>query len=213
MKAAARLVAASVAITLAPAAAEAQRAAYPSERDIPEGERARDTMSRFADCVVRARPDMTRDALAKTDFAESTKALNALVKRECLGRGELVMNPRVLRGALYRSLYIREFGRDAAPLQFADAGEAAAGSVPARSFNDCVVRAAPAAVRDFVVAEVATDRENQALAELGPAMAGCIDPREQLRFSPTVLEGILAEALYKNSVALAQGAGSAGRAE
>ena len=181
--------------------AAAQTPANLSTRDISDAERARDTMNRFAICVVRARPDRTREALAKTGYAESTAAMARLMKSECLAGGQLAMNPRDLRGALFRALYLREFGDDAEPLQFAPDSASPAASAPLESFGDCVLRAAPAATRVFVVAEVASNEEKQAIADLGPAMAGCVDPQAQLRFSPTSLEATLAEALYKRSVA------------
>jgi hypothetical protein len=193
--------------------AGAQTAAHLSTRDISDQDRARDTMTRFAACVVKARPNLTKEALAKTTPGESVAALNDLVKTECLAGGELRMAPDIFRGALYRALYMREFGENAEAPHVVAASEGVATSTPLQAFGDCVLRTAPAATRLFVVADVATPEEKQAFADLTPALGGCVDPREQMRFNRASLEATLAEALYKNSVALSQGAAPGGEAE
>jgi hypothetical protein len=186
--------------------AEAQTAAHLSRRDISPAEQARDTMSRFAACVVKARPNMAREAVVASPGAESTAALVNLVKTECLAEGNLRMDPFIFRGAIYRALYIREFGENARAPEIAPDGPSDRPEL--RSFGECVIRAAPEATRVFVVADVASPEERQAIADLGPALNGCVNPREQIAFTPAALEAHLAGALYRNSVASAQGAGS-----
>lgn len=206
MKLSVCLVPTVAAICLVPGSvpATAQTPAHLSMRDIPPAERARDTMGRFAACVVKARPNITREALSKTTMAESTAALSDLVKPECLGEGTLRMDPNILRGALYRALYIREFGEKPVALQQVPGSGQPAAPDATQPFGDCVVRAAPAQTQMFVVAAPATSEEKRALADLGPALTGCIDPRVQIRFTPAALEAMLAEALYKYAVALSQ---------
>jgi len=186
--------------------ASAQTPAHLSTRDVSDEDRARDTMTRFAACVVKARPNLTKEALSKPAGAESVIALNDLMKPECLAGGQLRMGHAILRGALYRALYVREFGEDAEMPQFAAQSEGVAPSTGLQAFSECVLRAAPAATRTFVLAEVATPEEKQALTDLRPALSGCVDPREQLRFNSASLEAALAEALYKSSVVRTQGA-------
>lgn len=188
-------------LVLTAAAGHAQRAAHLSTDDMSDEDRARDTMTRYAACLVKARPNLTKQALALPQGAESITALNDLMKPECLAGGQLRMGPAILRGALYRALFIREFGENAQALRFAAAGEGAAPSAGLDSFSECVLRAAPAATQTFVLAEVASPEEQQALSELRPAMSECVNPRGQLRFNAASLEAALAEALYKNSVA------------
>jgi hypothetical protein len=190
--------------------AEAQTAAHLSRRDISPAEQARDTMGRFATCVVRARPNMVREAVAVRPGPDSNAALVGLVKTECLAEGELRMDPFIFRGALFRALYLREFGKNVPAPRFAPDGPEDRPEL--RSFGECVIRGAPEATRAYVIAEVASPEEKQALAELGPALNGCINPREQVRFTPAALETHLAEALYENTVAQAR-AGSPGAAE
>ncbi len=195
-------------LLLAGTSAAAQTPAHLSTRNISPAEQARDTMNRFANCVVRARPNMAKEAIAARPGPEGTAALLDLVKRECLAGGELRMDPHIFRGAISRALYLREFGENAAAPSFAPDGPDERPEL--RSFGECVIRAAPEAARVFVVADVATPAERQAIAELRPAMNGCINPREQIAFTPAALEAHLAEALYRNSVAQARGTASGG---
>jgi hypothetical protein len=68
-------------------------------------------------------------------------------------------------------------------------------------FGDCVVSANPADARALVLATAATQAERAAIARLGPALGGCVAPKNQVRFSRAVLQGVLAEALYKRAAA------------
>jgi hypothetical protein len=186
---------------LAPASVDAQRPANLSTRsDISDQERARDTMDRFAACVVKARPNLSKEALFKRSVAESYAALAALVKPECLAGGMLRMDPHIFHGAVSRALYLREFGAHAEPLHFS-AGNIAPAT---QGFAPCVLRAAPAATPTFVVADVGSPEERQALSDLGPALASCVNPREQIGFTPAALEALLADALYQSAVSDSQ---------
>lgn len=184
-------------------AAYAQRAANLSTRDIPPAEQARDTMNRFAACVVKARPTMVQRALAAPAGAERFTALNEVVKRECLADGMLRMDPRLFEGGLYRALYLREFGRSSDAAVASAVGEAIASDNPLLTFGDCVARAAPAATHAFLSAEPSTSQERAALAELGPVFGACIPATEQIAFTPAALQAVLAQALYKRVAARA----------
>jgi hypothetical protein len=190
---------------LGSAPAHAQRAANLSGRDISPGERARDTMNRFAVCVVKARPTMVQSALAETSQARKIVALSNVAKSECLAGGFLRMDPPIFEGALYRALYLREFGDDPAVVRTLSEGAAAEFPDARLTFADCVVRTDPAAVHALLESAPVTAEEQAALAALGAAFAACIPADQQLQFSPGHLLAVLAQAIYKRAVQAASG--------
>lgn len=193
----------AAACALAPLAAGAQTlfdpAARLSTRDVSAAAQARDTMNRYAECVVKTRAAAVRRALStETPDAE----LARLASDDCLASGQLQMGTSLFRGALYRALYLRDFGRDAE----LPAGEAtpAASTNPLLLFGDCVARLDPAQTQAFVVAMPATPGEDEAVAALGASFERCVVAGDRIGFSKTVLQGALAEALYKRSAAAAE---------
>ncbi len=202
------LLTASFAATSAPGLA--QRAANLSGRDIPASERARDTMNRFAICIVKARPNMVREALAQPFGPARISALNNVVKKECLAGGTLRMDPGILEGALYRALYFRDFGEDheMAPVAMTVPTSA---SDSWQTFGDCVVRTDPRNAQAFLLADPATPEEAAALEGVRPALAACISPEQQVGFSPARLQAVLARALYQRATFEATPAASAAR--
>jgi hypothetical protein len=191
---------------LCPAPALAQRAANLSGRDISPGEQARDTMNRFAICVVKARPTMVQRALAETSQARKILALSNVAKSECLAGGFLRMDPPIFEGALYRALYLREFGDNLAAVRALSEGPAAEFPDARLTFADCVVRTDPAAAHALLASAPVTAEEQAALAALGAAFAACVPADQQLQFSPGYLQAVLAQAIYKRAVQTASGA-------
>jgi len=101
-------------------------------------------------------------------------------------------------------MYIRDFGADAA----LPPGELMVGASPdpVLVFGDCVATLDPAETRAFVLARPATAAENEAVAKLGASFGRCLAPGNEAKFSKTVLQGALAEALYRRSAASAASA-------
>jgi hypothetical protein len=183
-------------------------AAEVSDRDVSAADRARDTMNRYGVCVVRVKAVAVKRALSQPTDQAIDAALAKIAIDECLGSGELTMSRSLFRGAVYRALYIRDFGQ-VSPVpatigvQGKDAAEAAATTSMnlLQRFGDCVVGADPADARALVLATAATQAERGAITRLGPALGGCVAPKNQVRFSRAVLQGVLAEALYKRAAA------------
>lgn len=178
-----------------------------SSRAIPAGEQARDTMNRYAICLVRSRYLAMRSALSKTSPVEVDVALRKIVHRDCLAEGSLRMPAALLRGASYRALYLRDFGPNSpvVPAGVEGSSEAAGSTVgdPLSTFAHCVLTQNPDAARAFVLSSPATPAEGEALAALTPALGNCIAPGDKVRFSRSVLQGALSEALYKRVSAAA----------
>lgn len=186
---------------LAPSPSQAQRAAGLSQRDIPPAEQARDTLNRYAVCLVDARRRSVERALAIADLRERQAELARIAAPKCLDGGWIRMSEPLFRGALYRALYLEKFGRDT-PTRLDQADlEADSISDPLLKFGDCVAMRAQAATHAFVVETPMTDEEDAALSELGPVLGECIDPTQQIEFSRSSLQALLAEALYKRASA------------
>ena len=197
------IMACAAAFALAPVGAGAQsrvdHSAPVSTRNIAPGAQARDTMNRYAECVVKMRAAAVRRALAQPTYAAANSELAKLAISDCLAGGDLIMEEVLFRGAVYRALYLRDFGREAAlPVGGETLVEA---DDPVFIFGDCVSRLDPEQTRAFVVARPATVEESDAVAKLGPSFGRCLAPGDQVRFSKTVLQGALAEALYKRTSA------------
>ena len=171
--------------------------ARPSERSVSPADQARQTMNDYAVCIVHARVAAVQKALSLANDAKVDEALANLANRECLMRGELRMPRQLLRGAVYRALYLRDFGRSPPAPSASDA--APTGESMFEQFGSCVNTADASDVREFVMSVPATKREAAALSALGPALGRCIAPGNQIRFSRAVLQGVLAEAAYRQA--------------
>ncbi len=196
---------AAAASALAPVAVNAQaridHSAAVSTRDLSPGGQARDTMNRYAECIVKMHAAAVRRALAQPTYEGANAQLARLAGGECLAGGDLIMGESLFRGAIYRALYIRDFGR----LSALPGGDGALPQAddPMLVFGDCVARLDAEQTRAFVVARPASVEESDAVAKLGPSFGRCLAPGNQARFSKTVLQGALAEALYKRTSATA----------
>ena len=66
-----------------------------------------------------------------------------------------------------------------------------------RTFADCTVKGDAAAAHRFALSEIKSKAEIAALPMVMEAMQQCLSKGSQLRFSRTVLKGLVAESLYK----------------
>lgn len=184
--------------------------------DRQEAER---TMQLFADCTVR---NDKRRAEAKQFLRQipGTKIFReegrALVREECVphspGGLKMKFRPSLFRSSLYDALYRREFAEtgaknvaDLAPLVIAEEFSGTETDIPKRfiymrQVGDCVARRDPAGVHGLVLSKIGSDAEADAIARLTPVVSGCVAKDATLRFSRTVLRGVLAEGLYKLAV-------------
>jgi hypothetical protein len=178
--------------------------ARPSERDISAADRARQTVNDYGMCIVKTKLVAVRKALAQPDEAVSG-ALARLAGNDCLMRGELRMSPMLMRGAVYRALYIRAFGRSAPQPPKTDV--VSTSTDPLRVFGQCVNRLDPANVRALVLAVPATSTEAAALQALTPIFSRCVAPGQNIRFSRAVVQSALAESAYRDAVTASGTAG------
>ncbi len=92
-------------------------------------------------------------------------ALAKIATDDCLSDGELTMSRPLFRGAIYRALYLRDFGNMspeslAAPGSGNDQSGETADAFPMYIFSNCVVRLSADSARAFVMASPATPDEN-----------------------------------------------------
>ncbi len=212
---------------MSPAAASAQTGTlinnHPAEvRDGDDRDQnaARRITNDFGQCVVHKYGRLAERSVAGSASASSARLMTSLATPECLTHGELHMPQTLMRGAIFRALYIRNYGR-VAPVGQRVAVDYVAGMIPGDGLSQqmagllpiasCVAQANPEASRAFVLANVATTAEQAAITALRPALANCLPAQLTIRFSKAVLQGMLAEALYREAPRATDGVAVAGK--
>lgn len=183
---------------------------------------ARIVMEAFSSCLVsRAYGRAAKIIDMAVDTPEYGKQLRALFDTmgdECLSGGDLSFNNALLRGTLFQAFYARDF-KPTSPTSFDAALQVgywkryaepysaeAQSSIALENFGECVVRAKGANVQVLVRARAGSPLEDGTFAQLVPTFAPCIAQGSEIRFSKAFLKGVLAEALYRMSVAARNGA-------
>ena len=178
----------------------ADPAARISDRNISEADRARQTMNDYATCLVKIRTVAVRKALNAGSDAAVNGALAKLAIPDCLDSGMLRMPEQLLRGSIYRALYLREFAREpSVPAGVTNAAAVDPDDNPLRNFGHCVNHLDQVNTRMAVMARPATVAERQAFNALSPTLGQCVAPGNQIRFTRSVLQGALAEAAYRQA--------------
>ena len=187
-------------------------AEIPDNASMTPEQRAQVVMNAFAACVVqRSRRTAERLAATAPGSPEEGKLVVSSATPDCLGEGQLRFQPVLMRGGVFEALYRSDYAKAAptgvperAAIQYG--GYASDLLSPDRQqrvallqFADCVTRKDPAAVRALLFSRVASRREDAALADLQPALGGCLTAGRTLRFTRTTVRGMLAETLYRLS--------------
>jgi len=149
-------------------------------------------------------------AMAPTD-PELSAALQSLSTSDCLRSGELRMSTELMRGALFRALYRRDFLRAApafaeAPYDFSKAVSDQTTLenqtyVILRRFASCAVRADPEDGRRLMLTAVASKAENEAFRGLTPHLGPCLPQGLEVKFSRMMIVNLVAEAMYRETKA------------
>lgn len=163
-------------------------------------------------CLLDQRPSNVRSFLKMfPDGKDAARAATYLNQGDCVdgqsGGQQMRFGPAMLRGAIYKAMYIRAFGTAVPELgatpgfaaetdgQSSDAGRA---YVAARAFGECVVRRDPGTARALVLAEVESTDERKALTAIAPSFAGCMQ-KDQPELTRAGVTGVIAEVLYRLS--------------
>lgn len=169
----------------------------------------RETGNHFSQCLLRKKPKSMARVLALPTDEEFGHALSSLNLRACLDEGSLAFKPSLMRAALYTVMYRRDYAETVAAPE-ADTQPDWLGEMdPARAalvgFGLCVAQKDFASARRVVLAAPGTAEESAAYTALAPAMNGCLPAGTTLRFSRAMLQGIFAEALYRETAAQKNG--------
>lgn len=220
-----RLVLAGVGLCLAASPAMAQRKtelqtgsriSVPAPARVPEGRdsdlsRTRIIIAEFARCTLDRGTDGVQRAFAMPVGAAYYRAMNRLAVSECLESGMVRIPQTVMRGAIFVELY-RRHEKKVGPtvavpaLDFAHpADESERTQLALLAFADCVVKRDAGAARGVVLSPTASADQDQAFRALMPNLGPCLMQGQQITFSKPVLEGALAEVLYREAMTPAAG--------
>lgn len=182
-------------------------------------------VQRMGECLVKADPTNSMAyATAVAASSESEEIFGRLKPRlsSCLAGaaqgtdlyGELTLQvtPRSLRGAISGALYRLQFAsrvpaslpkpRFVAPIMPPEKSEDRY-SLVAYAFAQCLTGMQPDSVRQFVLSKAGSSDENAALERLKPSMPHCATTGTTIKTDRNTLRLMLAESLYRWSVAAA----------
>ena len=180
---------------------------------------ARRTMRVYLECLVKGAGSGAAHKRLVAFLGQSPNAPGAnaagraLATPDCLRMAATVttyvsrlrFQPALLRGEAFRGLYLQRVARPdrvvVAPAEIQSGWSTEAGDVAGslRGFGDCVVRLDRAGADAAVRAGVGSEEEAAAYRALGSTLSRCVAPDSTLRFSRAVLEGVLAESLYRQA--------------
>lgn len=163
----------------------------------------------FATCVLQRERARAMTTLAAFPDRAGYEGLRKLGRNGCLSQGTLEFDLTLFRGALFTALYRERFGaklpvlpeasanfREGAPDPLDDiSGQA----IALREFGECVVRRDPGVVHSIVTAKIGSAEEDALYKALVPHLGPCLNAGLQVKFSKTVLSGLLAEVLYRDA--------------
>lgn len=184
-------------------------AQVPTEGTMPDRERARIWLERYAACLTKRDPMRVGKVLnAALDAPTTMKDLSQGNSDSCLSAGgdadQLRMSYVLLRGALYADRVSRTVTR-LTPEMIADRPLAVPSTNvdPARLatvlFGDCIMRQDPSAALAYVAAHATTGVEDKAIAALRPSLSACVFSDQKLKLSRDGIKAAVAEAIYRTT--------------
>lgn len=184
-----------------------RRVRVPESRTRSTVTESRLVMAAYGRCVVEREASKLGKALAAPDDGSFEEAARILVSDDCLFEGEIRFTCAVLRRAVYTELYRRRAGsgegRTWGPevtkidLSVPAQNEGHRSYLALMAFADCVAQQDRNLARAIVVAPTSSERQNAAFQEIVPKFPACINDGVQLRLNKNVIEGALAEVLYR----------------
>jgi hypothetical protein len=182
-----------------------------SKRSLSDMDRGRVAGAEYARCIAKRSPKRVDAVLAMPTAEAYRGAIAKLATGDCLAGGQLRFNGGVLRGALFVELYRQRstaeargdaWARSFVPLDVnAPFGRDEAQQAFVLRFADCVVRRSPAVARNVVLLPTASAEQEAALKQLRPNLGPCFPAGLTTKISKAMLEGALAEVLYRTPAA------------
>lgn len=174
---------------------------------------AEQTMRDFARCVVSSKKREVK-ALAFLKVPDGDPLQLQLGKEIAVGGcappgSEMRFQPDLFSRSVYTALYRKYYGKTspesgqwAAVSDYRSEYSVSTTPVPdmqlaLRDFADCTARGDVLAAHRFAISEMRGSEEKAALPGVMVWMQKCLPEGTQLRFSRTILKGLLAESLYK----------------
>lgn len=184
-------------------------------QSIEQAKQVRRALAGGAECLLATRMGSVKVFLAKFPTSkDGVRMARVLVAGDCVdgssGTQELMFSPDVIRGALFKAMYIQKYsGANVRMMPNAPDFALDVGANPAaladpylavRKFGACVVARDPRASRDLVLAKVETDAEYTAFAALREPLATCAGAIADLPpVSRSMVVGAVAEVLYRST--------------
>jgi len=200
--------------------AQLYRAQPRPSRDIENPEKlvkpkeAERTMAQFSKCLLRKpwrkTAAMNYLALPNGDPEQGKRGL-ALTSSGCVpsGTSQMRFQSRMFRNSIFSALYAKYFRKEEPknlvtkpPLDFKlEFNEVRAPvsklELAVRNFGDCVSRRNADEVHSLLLTPIHSNKEKESISAIMPDLSACLTDGVQLKFSRTVIRGILAEAMYK----------------
>lgn len=184
----------------------------PDSIHLTDLDRARMTFDAYTACLMQRSARALKSALnLAVDDPAYKRTVENLAVEDCLRAGELKFPVGMMRGGFYVALYRRDFARKNPPLgnaplfpysDFANSGSPAVREHDRLiAFADCAVHKDPAASRALVLGPTASKQELAAFTVLSPSLMACTPRDGSVHFFKPMLYGLIAEALYRESVA------------
>jgi hypothetical protein len=170
-------------------------------------------MAEFAKCVVRSN-GREKKALAYLQIPESDPAITAagyqIARSDCARTGaQMRFKETLFSRSLYTALYQKYYratppadGLNIVPADYRS--EFTVTKIPVgdaqlalRAFGDCATKQNPKAVHDFVLSDLRSEAEKATVSKVVESLQQCLAPDVTLKFSRTLLKGLVAESLYK----------------
>jgi hypothetical protein len=180
---------------------------------------ARNILLQFGQCLYARRVGSAERFMTlpvdTDEYAKLQRTLFDTMGDSCIeGDGTLSFSDGLLRGALFEAAYRKKFGGGDAPLSFDSSlttstatsykppySDAARRQIVLQDLAECVVKTEPTEVRAMVLSVPESQREETAFANLSAKFGPCLTTGQKASFSKPSLRAILAEALYRVSVA------------
>ena len=172
---------------------------------------ARKVVADFARCVVDRNAKEIHRAFSLPPGRNYWRTMSVIATNQCLAEGQMSIPQSVMRGAIFAELF-RRFTRDSvrlvavAPIDFSQAVEK--DDQPGRTqrakmqLAACIVRTDRMNSTAVVLEPTGSSTQEAAFKALAPSIGPCVSEGEQMTISKSILEGILAEVLYRGTLAL-----------
>jgi hypothetical protein len=176
-------------------------------------------IQQFGQCIYKRRTGSVENFLALSmdapDFDKQQRYLFDNVGDSCLEGYEATVrfSDNVLRGSLFEAAYRSKFA-GSAPANFGPEirtgftetysqpySSAARRHIALEGLGECVVRADPAGARALVLSTPETASEAKAITVVKGSLSGCLASGQKAELSQPSLRAMLAEALYRLSMA------------